>query len=205
MTTYKRDEWNRDGFGKFDKKRRGLTKWDIVIALGLVVIAATCGYIAIKHIVLGPVETYVAPVAKADTPQIPDTTGLTGDSLKAKVTEIKADLVESLAKCESLGHADDYGLIVYDNNSRGTLSDRNIPSIGALQFKVTTVQKYEKMRSGTTLSGKDAIELALDAQQSRDLATYVIFETDNGIANWTNCATQLGLPSEIKVIKKLLN
>jgi len=57
---------------------------------------------------------------------------------------------------------------------------------------VPTVQQYYKLQTGEEISGKDVILLALDAKRASDLAEYIIFEHD-GLANWTNCANQLGL------------
>lgn len=125
------------------------------------------------------------------------------DTSPAKMEALKADLVTRLSQCESAGHSEAYGLVTFDQNKAGTLSARNTPSFGILQFKVTTVQKYAKDRDGKDISGKDAILLALDAQQAEALASYIIFQTDGGWTNWENCMNKLDLVPEIKVIKEL--
>lgn len=125
------------------------------------------------------------------------------DNTPEKIAVLKADVITRLAQCESAGHSEDYGLITWDNNAAGTLSARNIPSVGNLQFKVTTVQRYHKERTREELTGKEALLLALDYDRAADLATWIIFETQGGIWNWKNCSDKLGLSAEVTIIKKL--
>lgn len=124
------------------------------------------------------------------------------DLTPQKIEGLKADVVDRLSQCESGGHTEEYGLVTFDQNAAGTLSARNTPSFGILQFKVSTVQHYAKLQ-GHELTGKDAILLALDADEARALASYIIFETQGGIWNWQNCADKLGLGDEVTIIKKL--
>lgn len=128
---------------------------------------------------------------------------VTIDSLKNKVDEMKVEVIEALANCESSGASDDDALIVYDNNSAGTLKGKNIPSIGSMQWKITTVQFFEKMRSGKVLTNKEAVELALNGITARDLADYAIFETKGGIYHWANCEKKLALAPKVEIIKNL--
>jgi len=126
------------------------------------------------------------------------------DSMPKKIEEIKDEVVNTLLKCESAGHSEEDGILIYDDNSSGTLSRVNKPSIGQLQFKVTTVQNYEKIRSGKVLTNKEAVILALDTEQAKELAKWIIFEQKGGIFNWLNCAEKHNLAEEVTVIKKLL-
>lgn len=127
------------------------------------------------------------------------------DLTPQKIADLKSDLVHRLSQCESAGHGDDYGLITFDQNKAGTLSARNTPSIGPLQFKITTLQTFYKQRTGKEISGRDAVVLALGYDTASDLASYVIFETKGGIYNWANCATKLNLVAEVEVLKRITN
>lgn len=119
------------------------------------------------------------------------------------IDTLKGDLVARLAQCEGAGHKEDDAIITYDNNRAGTLTGKTVFSLGNLQWKVSTVQHYAKLRDGSVLTQKEAVLLALDLKQASDLASYVIFETPNGINNWQNCANRLGLQGEVAIIKKL--
>lgn len=125
------------------------------------------------------------------------------DNTPAHIEALKDSVVDRLSSCESAGHDEDYGLVTFDQNSKGTLSARNTPSFGVMQFKVTTVQKYVKDQTGKDINGHDAIILALDAKEAKDLAKWVIFNVQGGIYNWQNCADKLDLVGEVTVIKKL--
>lgn len=127
--------------------------------------------------------------------------GTDNSAKMAFIEALKNDLVSTLSDCERAGKSEDDAPVTYDNNKAGTLSKKNIPSFGILQFKVSTVQMYEKQRSGRELTNKEAITLALDADSARDLAKYVIFEK-GGLDNWHNCAVSRGLFEQVKFIKK---
>lgn len=125
------------------------------------------------------------------------------DMTPQRIAEFKADLVYRLLKCEAAGYKEEDAIVMYDNNSRGTLTGKNVWSFGQLQFKVSTIQKYVKDRTGVSISQKDAVLLALDTPKASELASWIIFETKGGIWNWKNCAESLGLPKEVEIIKKL--
>ena len=145
--------------------------------------------------------TIIGGKVEALVPELPKTIDLT----PAKIEALKADVVDRLLACESAGHTEDYGLVTFDQNKAGTLSSRNTPSFGILQFKVTTVQAFVKKQTGNDITGKEAILLALDAKEARALASYVIFDTEGGIFHWANCAEKLKLVEEVTVLKKLTN
>lgn len=125
------------------------------------------------------------------------------DSLNAKIQSLKDELLDELAECESPGDTENTLPIIEDNNSRGTLARREVPSIGEYRFKIGTVMLYWKQWKGETLTAVQASLIALDHTKSRELASYVIFETENGLDNWYNCTVRLGLEEKLKTIRFL--
>lgn len=111
-----------------------------------------------------------------------------------KIEALKNDVVGRLAKCESEGHSEADGIIIFDVNK--------VPSIGQFQFQRKTVQHYVREIEGRAITGKEAIEIALDTERAAGLAKKIIFEKD-GARHWHNCATKLGLYREVKNIQKL--
>jgi len=107
----------------------------------------------------------------------------------------KADVVARLAACESAGHSEDDGIIIFDTNNRA--------SIGRLQFQKATVIHYMKRLYGQDITAKEAVLIALDTEKAKALATDIIFTTDNDATDWLNCSNKLGLGADIKAIKKL--
>lgn len=124
------------------------------------------------------------------------------DSLPGKIEALKDNVVSKLSDCERAGHTEEDGIIIYDDNSAGTLG-KQIPSIGVLQFKKSTVQHYYKTLYSKDITAKEAVMIALDKEQSFKLAKDIIFTTDKGLSNWLNCANKLQLRSEVDIINKL--
>lgn len=118
------------------------------------------------------------------------------DNLGPKIDELKTEVLDSLQKCESQGANEDTGLIVFDSNK--------VASIGLYQFQKTTVQHYYKTLYSKDITGKEAIEIALDGEQSRKLASDIIFSNDSkGINNWYNCNKKNNLETKVAFIKKI--
>lgn len=127
-----------------------------------------------------------APIAEAHAVEV--------DGMLLKIEALKNDVVGRLIKCESEGHSEADGIIVFDVN--------RVPSIGQFQFQPKTVQHYVREIEGRAITGKEAIEIALDTERAAGLAKKIIFERD-GTRHWHNCATKLGLYREVKLIQKL--
>lgn len=127
------------------------------------------------------------------------------NTMPAKIEALKDEVVKDLEACESVGHTEDDAIVVFDNNKSGTLKKKDIPSFGVLQFKVSTVQDYKKLITGEVLTNKQAVLLALEAAEARNLAKSIIFETDGGLNNWLNCSRKHGLQARVDLIKKLEN
>jgi cell division protein FtsL len=117
------------------------------------------------------------------------------DTLTPKIEDLKDEVLNSLQSCESLGVDESDGLIVFDSNK--------VASIGLYQFQKKTVIYYVKTLYGKDITGKEAIELALDKDEARKLAGDIIFSTDKGIDNWYNCKNKKGLAENIKWISKI--
>jgi hypothetical protein len=117
------------------------------------------------------------------------------DTLTPRIAELKAEILDSLRACESNGYTEDDGLIVYDSNK--------VASIGLFQFQKKTVIHYYKTLYGQDITGKQAIEIALDQKLSRQLAEDIIFKDSKGIDNWYNCKIKKGLGESIKWVNKI--
>lgn len=113
-----------------------------------------------------------------------------------KVAELKADVITRLAACESAGHKESDGIIIFDSNK--------VASIGQLQFQVKTVQYYYKKLYSQDITAKEATLIALDYEKASKLATDIIFrEGGNPEKDWYICSKKLGLAAEVKVLNKL--
>lgn len=147
-------------------------------------------YVAIGS-AIGMCFTYSEPIEV-----INQTKYITADTqLKAKIEELKNEVLDKLKACESGDVTEDSGLIVFDSNK--------VASIGLYQFQKNTVIHYYKVLYGKEITGKEAIEVALDGTRARELAKDIIFSDDNGIANWYNCQNKMNLLENIKWINKI--
>lgn len=116
-------------------------------------------------------------------------------TMEAKVAALKEDILNRLMACESAGHTEEDGIIIFDAN--------NAASIGQFQFQKKTVVHYYKEIYGQDITAKEAVIIALETSKARELAHDIIFKTKGGVWNWENCAKQTGIVSEIEVLKKL--
>lgn len=118
------------------------------------------------------------------------------DILPMRIDELKNEVVAKLEKCESGGRKEEDGIVVLDSNDRG--------SYGVMQWQRKSVMYYYELKTGNPINGRDAIILALTADKARDLAKWVIFETESGVEkDWYNCSKKHGLQTEVDLIKKL--
>ncbi len=117
------------------------------------------------------------------------------DTLTAKINQLKGALLDDLRSCESGGAPESAGLIVFDSNKQA--------SIGSYQFQIKTIQSYSSSLRGQDLTRKEAILLALDDEEARQLAKEIIFGTDKALENWHNCSIRKGLYNKLETIKLL--
>lgn len=125
------------------------------------------------------------------------------DSFPKKVEKLKDDVVNKIAQCESRNAPQDIAIVKYDNNSRGTLTGKNVASIGVMQWKVGTVQHFWKELYGEDISNYEATLIALDNDKAKKLAKEAIFGVKGAVFHWT-CAND-EIVAEVTLIKKLLN
>lgn len=124
---------------------------------------------------------------------------------QAKIDSLKNQVVEDLRKCERAHYTESDGVIIYDPlvSNPSKTAKRDVPSIGTLQFKQSTVQYYYKKLYGKEITLKDSAIIALDDAKSGQLAKDIIFKEKGGYTNWKNCANSLSLSSRIETIKSL--
>lgn len=127
---------------------------------------------------------------------------VTDTRFNRKIEDMKMKLVDDLMNCESPGYKDEDGLITYDPQKGNTVASK-IPSIGRLQFKVSTVVHYHKTLYNAVLSPTEAIKFALDTEKARVLAKDIMFKSKNKANDWLNCANKLDLNNKIDLIKEL--
>src|SRR6266853_1254397 len=96
------------------------------------------------------------------------------DRLDAKVAQLKDDVVEQIGKCESGMTTEPDAALILDTNGE--------MSIGLMQFQIKTIQMYAKKFYGKAVSRTEAINIAIDHQQSHDLARDILFK-EGGAAN----------------------
>lgn len=120
---------------------------------------------------------------------------LHSDSLK-KIEDLKDDVVNRLAACETKGVKEPDAAIIFDSNNQA--------SIGAWQYQIKTVQHFVKKFEQRDITRVEAIKIAIDHEKAHALTKRVLFEIQSGASdNWYNCEKKLGLEREIAVIKKL--
>jgi hypothetical protein len=123
------------------------------------------------------------------------------DTLAQKIENLKNETIEEIAHKESSNSKTEDALIIFDDNSRGTLSRKNKASIGCMQFKVSTVQHYVKILDKKDITNYDATITALNCDSAKALAKRVIFETEGGLWNWSVATKEMG--AKVELIKQL--
>ncbi len=121
------------------------------------------------------------------------------DTLATKIDQLKENVLDQVKKGESMNLKEKDALITFDPSKN---SNKDIASIGLFQFKIGTVIGYYKQLYGKTITPLEAVQIALDEQQARQLAKDIIFK-DDGIGNWYNTMNRYGLREQIKIIKLL--
>lgn len=125
---------------------------------------------------------------------------VTQDTLQVKINQLEDTVLDQIKLGESKQLTENDALITFDPSKKS--NTENIPSIGLYQFKVGTVIAYEKKLYNKDVTPLEAVTIALDEQQSRQLAKDIIFK-DNGIDNWYNTANAFGLRQQITIINEL--
>lgn len=167
----------QNGTFKSDKWLKRIT-FTIFIAL-ITFIAFHAAYMRWVNTELSATNTMslVAPVAFAgETPE--------GKALE-NIDGLKKKVIDEMVACENPSHL----LVWPDDNQAGTLPRKDKVSIGDMAFKLSTVQRFYKILNGKELTDREAMTLALDAPQARQLALDAWISIKGSINEWS-CATQ---------------
>mgnify|MGYP003385384184 CR=1 FL=1 len=169
--------------GEFKKKGNGWYMLAIAVLMMLVPIVLYTTN-RVSAMVDTQVETHNTPIVIS-----------MGGTVAAKVDDLKNEVVETIAKCESGGRKEEDGIVILDSNDVG--------SYGVVQFQRKTVMHYYKMRTGHEINGRDAIMLAMNSSEAKDLAKWILFETDkNAWRNWYTCSIKNDISTKIEMINK---
>ncbi|MEO8630873.1 MAG: hypothetical protein ABI612_22665 [Betaproteobacteria bacterium] len=176
--------FNRTKKGEFARKRKPLTKTAKRILVGVMVVcfSTAIGGSWAEREGFFKKELHVVNFAEASE------IVLMRDGTST-IDEMKTDVLDRLTKCENPNEKP----IVFDTNG--------IASIGAYQWQPHSFQHYWQKMTGEKLSEKDAVLYALDNEKARELASWVIFETDTGVdKDWVNCSKWHGLQTLVDFI-----
>lgn len=149
------------------------------------------GILAGIIIILAQIISYANP--RIET--VIETKTITIDNLQDKIIELQNEVVGTIMKCESKGHNEEDGLIVFDSNKKA--------SIGQFQFQVGTIQYYSKKLYNKELTQKEAILLALNTKEAEKLTFDIVFKGGNKADDWYNCSKKHNLDEKLQIINKL--
>jgi hypothetical protein len=135
--------------------------------------------------------------------------GVTKAVIKEVKAEVKPNYEENIKKekkailddlsigCESKGHSDPDGIIIFDSN--------NEASVGRFQFQRATVKYYVKMFDGRDISNSEAIAIAIDKVKATELAEKILF-LDGGKSekNWYTCDRKMNIGARVQLLKNLM-
>ncbi len=113
-------------------------------------------------------------------------TGFSASISADKVDVLKNKVLDEMVACENPHH----WLVWLDDTKSHSLTQKDKNSNGDLAFKISTVQRFSKQLHGTTLNDHDALLLALDPSQARDLAINSWVNIKGSINEWS-CATDV--------------
>jgi hypothetical protein len=134
-------------------------------------------------------------IADVVAPEVRAVNSFAGVAEAAEVTPstleaMKGDVLDRLGQCENPKQKP----IVFDTNG--------IASVGQYQWQPHSFQYYWQKMTGEKLSEKNAVIYALDDAKARELASWVIFETEKGSgADWVNCTAWHDLDTLVEFIK----
>lgn len=117
------------------------------------------------------------------------------DRMEQKIEEMKWEVVDAIERCESGGYEEDDAVIVFDSNTKA--------SIGTMQWQVPSVQDQVRKLEGRDITRKEAVLLALDREEARNLAYRTIWEEVGGVFRWQNCAYRTGVIPTIEMVRTL--
>ena len=146
-------------------------------------------------VVLGILAIAYFSQQKPEIQYIDNTNTVVIDTTKEIIAKEKGNILDDLKECECTEkNYKEKECFNWDDG--GAKKDRT--SWGRYMFKISTVQLYIK-----GISDWDAIQLAMDYNEARELASKIIFETPNGLSNWKICTIKKNLQSRVLFVKQL--
>jgi len=125
-------------------------------------------------------------------PQVAAVAVAPADPRQQELDERKEHLLQQLATCES-GSWGPQASPIY--GGRGAYH-------GRFQFTPRTFISYTRMRDGTELTVKEAIDYAQTYDKAASLAWYMIYDLEQPW-HWPLCSRKLGIPAQVKLMKQL--
>lgn len=121
----------------------------------------------------------------------------TATSTTVTVDPREEKVLDLIAHCESTSNPNAI------NWRDGKLGTADAVALGEYQFKASTVIYYSKLLRDVDLSDGEAVRLALDPVQARELARDIIFSREHagGVYHWGNCAQKYGLVALVQQVK----
>lgn len=107
------------------------------------------------------------------------------ETMESKVDALKQKLIDEMVACENPTHL----LVNADDNKAHSLPIKDKVSIGDMQFKISTIQRFYKTLHGVSLSDREALMLGLDTSKARELALEAWINIKGSINEWS-CATE---------------
>jgi hypothetical protein len=183
--------------GQFASKRAGKSQmWFFKLLFAIILAIVGGGYW------IGFTDKPIKNVQRASQ-------GVTKAVIKEVKAEVKPNYEENIKKekkailddlsigCESKGHSDPDGIIIFDSN--------NLASIGRFQFQKATVKYYVKVFEQREISDHEAIAIAIDKVKATELAEKILF-LDGGKSekNWYNCDKRMNIGARVQLLKNLM-
>lgn len=116
-------------------------------------------------------------------------------TLEEKIEELKDEVRTKILNGESAGIVveegalfptfDPYGAILDKCRRIGGKMDLDCLSFGQLQFKLSTIIKYEKDLNGNDITEMEALVIAHDTERASKLFDDIVYGVEGGIWNWS--------------------
>lgn len=158
----------------------------ILLIIGIGIICYFCGGYFNKEIVYKQVEKEVVL-----------------DNLIGKINQLKGEIINDIFMSENGGNKEDDVLITYDPNPRN--KKVQIASVGNCQFKLSTIQYYEKQLYNKDLTRKEALMIAISDEKCKELMTDIIFKYKDGWQEWYNSGKKINASDRLSIIRELEN
>lgn len=123
------------------------------------------------------------------------------DTLSGKIEDLKNEVVETIRKCESQGNNN----LIYTFDPDPRQPSKQQASFGVYQYKLKTIVDYKKILHNETITERQALDIALDANQAKELTKDIVFkDTGKAVGNWYNCMNKHNLKEKVALIKSLV-